>query len=315
MRLLTILFLFFTNSIFAAGYCTDYENVETDVITFTPGVIDLSTLSNCEFAPDGYEITIYEFGMCTEAPGAPTGASAADTSTNCVTIFQSDSGEAFNLAAGVSFDTSSSEKPANGTYTHGYVLMQNTFGITISQEFGEEMGGMNIESGSGIFCASAANNVTGDTTIYGSNHETVAALNQDFVTCSNTRPTATKVTEVLDSFGCLDVSIPATCDFSASGDTDDGAMTAYLVNEATLNGALVDQNYVTDSDRAADRLVGVLAWNSPVIITDSTSEADLQFSVNNGTSAQIHPPAFGGADGYDIFVFGSGPFSLNIQVQ
>ena len=314
MRLLTILFLFFTNSIFAAGYCTDYENVATDVITFTPSVPgNPGTLEDCQFAPDGYEITIYEFGMCTAAPTAPTNASGADTSTNCVTVFQSESGEAFNLAAGVSFDTSSSEKPANGTYTHGYVIMDNTFGITIAQEFGTVMGGINSGSGTGLFCSSAPSDIDASEQYYGSQLGALISANHDYVSCSDSRAPATKITEVLDSFGCADFSDPATCDFTASGAVPDGTMNAFLINEAALGGFLVDETFVSDPAQFADRLIGFLSWTSPVVITDSTSEADLQFSVNNGTSPSLHPPLNGVE--FDIFSFGSGPFSLNIEVQ
>ena len=56
--------------------------------------------------------------------------------TNCITIFESDAGTAFNLAVGVELDLAGEEKPANGTYTHAYVIMANTFGITHSQRFG-----------------------------------------------------------------------------------------------------------------------------------------------------------------------------------
>ena len=314
MRLLTILFLFFTNSIFAAGYCTDYENVATDVITFTPSSPgDPGTLEDCQFAPDGYEITIYEFGMCTAAPTAPTVESGADTSTNCVTVFQSESGEAFNLAAGVSFDTSSSEKPANGTYTHGYVIMNNTFGITIAQEFGTVMGGINPGSDTGLFCSSAPSDVDASVQYYESMVDTLVLDLHDYVACSSSRAPATKITEVLDSFYCLNPAVPATCEFTANGEVPDGTMSAYLVNEAALSGALVNETFVTDPAQFADRLIGFLSWTSPVVITDSTSEADLQFSVNNGTSPSLHPPSNG--DEFDIFSFGSGPFSLNIEVQ
>ena len=51
--------------------------------------------------------------MCTQAPTAPTGAAAMDT-TNCITHLESDAGTAFNLAVGVELDLAGEEKPANG---------------------------------------------------------------------------------------------------------------------------------------------------------------------------------------------------------
>ena len=303
------MFLFFSNFLFAAGFCTDYENVATDVITYTGADPDL----DCEFAPDGYEVTIYKFGMCTQAPTAPTGAAAADTTTNCVTIFESDAGTAFNLAVGVEFDMAGEEKPANGTYTHGYVIMANTFGITISQEFGGTMGGMDPGSGTGNFCYSSANTSDSSTSYYASNAGTLAIAGEDYVTCGAAAGTATKITEVLDAFGCNDYSDPSTCQFTGSANTDDGTMTAYLINQASASGALVSDTFLSNPLAAADRLVGFLAWTTPVVITDTTSEADMQFKVNRGTSAQLNPPSNGIV--FDIFSFGSGPFSVNIAVQ
>lgn len=303
------MFLFFSNFLFAAGFCTDYENVATDVITYTGVDPNL----DCEFAPDGYEVTIYKFGMCTQAPTAPTGAAAADTTTNCVTIFESDAGTAFNLAVGVELDMAGEEKPANGTYTHGYVIMANTFGITLSQEFGGTMGGTDPGSGTGNFCYSSANTSDSSTSYYASNAGTLAIAGEDYVTCGAAAGTATKITEVLDAFGCDDYSDPLTCQFTGSANTDDGAMTAYLINQASASGALVSDTFLSDSDAAADRLVGFLAWTTPVVITDTTSEADMQFKVNRGTSAQLYSPSGGAV--FDIFSFGSGPFSVNIAVQ
>ena len=157
MKFIPILFLFFSNFLFAAGFCTDYENVAEDTITYAAAGGIPDNLEDCEFAPDGYEVTIYKFGMCTQAPTAPTGAAAVDT-TNCITIFESDAGTAFNLAVGVELDLAGEEKPANGTYTHAYVIMANTFGITHSQRFGgapATMGG--VAGGDGAVCISSAN--------------------------------------------------------------------------------------------------------------------------------------------------------------
>lgn len=321
IKYIPILFLLFSHNVLAAGFCESYENVNTDVISY-PAAGDPSypaggnpdLLDDCEFAPDGYEIIIYEFGMCTQAPAAPTGASAADTTTNCEVIYQSDAGEAFNLAVGASFNMQGAEKPANGTYTYGYVIMANTFGITLSQEFGNVMEGIGAGSGQGNFCYSSANTVDGSTGYHVSNSGTLASGPEDYVTCGASAGQAIKITETLDVFGCNGpAAVPGNCEFTASAPTSDGQMTAYLVNQASASGALVSDNFLSNPLLAADRLIGFLQWTTPVIITDSTSEADMQFSVNNGTSPQLFPPS-SGAD-YDIFSFGSGPFSVNIAVQ
>jgi hypothetical protein len=306
-KFILILFLLLPQVVFAAGYCTDYENTTTDVITYTPEG-DPSALNDCEFAPDGYEIVIYDFGMCTAQPTAPTTAVAADYTTNCVSIYQNDEGESFNLAAGASFSMTGSEKPANGTYTWGYVLMANTFGITIAQEFGNTMGGINPGSGTGNFCWSAGGSYYNSMTDDEANNDGI-----DYVTCGDSAGTARMVTETLDSFGCDDPSDVSTCPFSANGVTDDGTMYAYII--LSSDGMLAEQTYASDPTSVADRLVGYLNWTTPVVITDSTSTVDLQFSVNNGTSPGLYPPNNGNGAAFDIHSFGSGPFSVNISVN
>jgi len=193
------------------------------------------------------------------------------------------------------------------------VIMANTFGITLSQEFGGTMGGTDPVSGTGNFCYSSANTNDSSTSYYASNAGTLAIAGEDYVTCGAAAGTATKITEVLDAFGCSNYSDPSTCQFTGSANTDDGAMTAYLINQASASGALVSDTFLSNPLAAADRLVGFLAWTTPVVITDTTSEADMQFKVNRGTSAQLYPPSNGIV--FDIFSFGSGPFSVNIAVQ
>lgn len=318
MKKIIILFaLLFSQTLFAAGYCTSYEDTATDIITYAGGG-DPNALDDCFFAPDGYEIKIYDFGMCTAEPTAPTAASAADYTTNCVSILQSDSGSSYNLAAGTSFDMSGSERPANGTYTWGYVVMANTFGITVSQQFGNTMGGIDSTSSTGNFCWSSANTDDSSTTYYSSRMGALATLGQDYVTCGSSAGTATKITEYLDSFGCNDPSDPSTCTFNASGVTDDGTMYAYLIDtDGAVPGGLVSETYVSDSTVAADRLLGFLNWTSSITISETTSTFDLQFKVNQGTNASLFPDTGNSGDGsdYDIFSYGSGPFSVNMSIE
>ena len=45
-------------------------------------------------------------------------------------------------------------RPPNSTYTHGYAVMNNTFGITASFQIDGSMDG--LSSGSGVFCGTVA---------------------------------------------------------------------------------------------------------------------------------------------------------------
>ena len=109
--------------------------------TITGGVIDNGFLTDagndfsCFTAPDLYEIVAYEMYLCSSAPTAPNVTTAADL-TNCTKVWENTSGNTISITQGGSFDMSGSiSRPANGTYTHGVMLLNNTFGITISAQF------------------------------------------------------------------------------------------------------------------------------------------------------------------------------------
>jgi hypothetical protein len=89
-----------------------------------------------------------------------------------------------------------------------------------------------------------------------------------------------------------------------------------ILPEDAANGTLASDTFNTPPPaNAADRLVARLAWTTPVVITDTTSEADIQFTVNRGTSARLYTNVDLNGTLFDIFSFGSGPFSVNIAVQ
>ena len=88
--------------------------------------------------------------LCPSAPTTPTTTATADL-TNCSQIFNNASGATANVSQGGSVDlTGTYTRPPDGSYTHGYARMDNTFGITASFQIDGSMDGQS--SGSGVFC-------------------------------------------------------------------------------------------------------------------------------------------------------------------
>ena len=90
----------------------------------------------CSATPDKYEIVIYEMGLCTGS--SPISGGTLDR-TNCTATFTSAGGQTVNLAgaASITLDSSNSTAPSPNTYTWGYMVMANTFGLRGSLQTSE----------------------------------------------------------------------------------------------------------------------------------------------------------------------------------
>ena len=145
----------------------------------------------CETQPDEYEIVIYKLYLCTSSPTIPTTTSAVDlTSGGCEQIFDNSSGATAAVTQGSELNlTGTYIRPPNGTYTHGYAMMDNTFGITASLQFAGAMTGQT--GGSGVYCGTVSGSGTSNTSGDPSNTSV----------CSSTPVTAGKFVETLEDFG------------------------------------------------------------------------------------------------------------------
>ena len=112
---------------------TNSKDAKAAACTVTNGVYSETEIKNgCEATPDFYEIVIYKMYLCTSAPTIPTTSATVDL-TNCSQVFNSAAGSTTNVSQGASVDlTGTYTRPPTGTYTHGYAMMDNTFGITAS---------------------------------------------------------------------------------------------------------------------------------------------------------------------------------------
>ena len=239
----------------------------------------------CETQPDEYEIVIYKLYLCTSSPTIPTTTSAVDlTSGGCEQIFDNPSGATAAVTQGSDLNlTGTYTRPPNGIYTHGYAVMDNTFGITASLEFAGAMSGQT--GGSGVYCGTVAGSGTSNTSGDPSNTSV----------CSSTPVTAGKFVETLEDFG--------SSSFEATAEANDINGTT-----ADIKGILVDTSgQLATSDSAVDKLEGLVTFADSVTFTDAVTEVTMSFNVGVGMSLY--------RDSSGNISMGSGPFQAIIETN
>ena len=277
IKIYTFLFLIFApmSSLFADSHVNS--------CTITNGVFSAAEVIGdgggeyCASAPESYEIVAYEMYLCTAAPTAPTLASPMGLD-NCFKNWESSAGATLSLQQNQTRDMPGTmSRPPNGTYTHGVMLIDNTFGVTMAMQFDGAVGGQ--DGTSGVFCASVAGNET-----YGSGGTIPSASS----TCGPSAITPGKFVETLTSFDSGDF------DADVSADNLNGT-------SASISGYLVDTDgNLAENDADVDKLIGSLVFASTVSFTDATTILTMSFNVGEGMSLYD--------DGSDQLTFGSGPF-------
>lgn len=258
---------------------TNSKDVDAAACTVTSGVLSETEIKNgCEATPDFYEIIIYKMYLCTSAPTTPTTSATVDL-TNCSQIFNNASGATANVSQGASVDlTGTYIRPPDGTYTHGYAMMDNTFGITASFQIDGSMDGQS--SGSGVFCR----------TITGSGTHSSTATHNDESVCSSSEVAAGKYTETLTHFDGV-------------GDTWKVQDTASNINgtSAAITGILVDSNgHLAATEGEVVKLEGLVAFANALTIDTDTTSLTMSFNLGEGMSLN--------SAGADKIYIGSGPF-------
>ena len=260
---------------------SNINNAEAGACTVTDGVYSETEIKNgCEATPDLYEIVIYKMYLCTSAPTIPT-TSATVVLTNCSQVFNNASGATASVSGtNSSIDlTGTYTKPAVGTYTHGYAMMNNTFGITASIKIDGSMDG--VSSGSGVFCGTVAGS---------GNHTKASGSHSNNSVCSSSAVTGGKFTETLTHFG-------------GSSDSWTRIATAENINGTTaaVKGILVDSNgHLASAEGEVDKLEGLVTFADSITVTADTTSLTMSFNLGEGMSLNS-----GGADSIHI---GSGPF-------
>ena len=276
MKNFKILFLFL--SLILIFEITASKAANAAACTVTNGIYSETEIkSGCEATPDFYEIVIYKMYLCTSTPTIPTVTAAADL-TNCSQIFNSDAGATANVAQNSDVDlTGTYTRPPDGTYTHGYAMMDNTFGITAAIQIDGSMDGQ--ASGSGVFCR----------TVSGSgNHTKASGSHTDESVCSATEVAAGKYTETLTHFG-------------GSGDAWTKVADAAPTPGSTIKGLLVDSNgHLAANEGEVVKLEGLVGFANAITVTPNTTSLTMSFNLGEGMSLN--------SAGADKIYMGSGPF-------
>jgi len=247
--------------------------------TVTDGVVSESDIdSGCDSKPALYEIVIYRLYLCTSSPIEATTVSTA-VLTSCSQVFNSDSGATASVSQGSEIVLDGTyTRPPNGTYTHGYAYMDNTFGITWAGELSASMTGMT--GGTGVFCG----------TVAGSGTHAKGSTHSNSSVCGASAITAGKFTETLAHFG----SISATFDPDVVRPDINGTT-------ADISGFLVDSNeHLAENTGEVDKLEGLVTFADPVVVTADTTSLSMTFNVGEGMHLSD--------DGSNNLQIGSGPF-------
>ena len=127
-----------------------FNSNKAEACTISSGVVSESDInSGCDTAPAEYEIVIYKLYLCTSIPTEATTSSTV-VLTPCTQIFNNSSGATAAVTQGAEIVLDGTyTRPPNGTYTHGYAYMDNTFGITWAGELSGAKTG--TSSGTGVF--------------------------------------------------------------------------------------------------------------------------------------------------------------------
>ena len=97
-----------------------------------------SPQEGCFKAPEKYELTIYEMGLCTSDPLVLSSGSRVfnKSEASCVATFANDGGKRANIAGARSVDLGQGTKPPRNTYTHAYIVLSKNFTLKGKHSYG-----------------------------------------------------------------------------------------------------------------------------------------------------------------------------------
>lgn len=229
--------------------------------------------AECTFTPTTYKIQTYEMGLCTAHPFGAARDGVTFNRTNCEKIYEDTSPVQVDIAASLGGDAvplAGTSTPApEGTYTHAYMIMDDTF--VVSGSF-TSAGQTYVSLGSG-----ATGTIAGGDAV-------------------------AEATNNLTNFGDSPNCDSGFHDAVVSG----GTMDAYVTNAALTRSVRAGQASGTPSVCTnSGRLIGVMKLDTPVVVTNETISVVFTFDLTN-QGVQFFDDV--GADSVPD-AFGSGPFS------
>ena len=201
------------------SFFTGTSSVKAQSMPVCPASGTLANLSTaCRGTPNRYEITIYEMGLCTADPLA----SGTFVRTTCTATFTS-SGTTTDLAGGASVSLGSSgSRPADGSYSHAYIVIGDTFGLSgeyalSGGTYRSDSTGNAILNGALTNFTETLNNFDPQVACTPSAWENVGGGRLDAVIADTTLVTASSCTGVSRIVGSFAPSSPIVIDSAATG--------------------------------------------------------------------------------------------------
>ena len=235
----------------------------------------------CTFTPTTYKIQIFEMGLCTAHPFGPARDLVTFDRTNCVTTYLDGAPAQVDIASSLGGApialTGTSSAPAENTYSHAYMIMDDTF--IVSGSFVDGGGDTHVSETGG----------TADTLANGA--------------------TLGEATNNLGNFGDNPNCDSGFHDAPISGGTMDAYVTDDTLTRSVRAGQAGDVGG-TSTCALNGRLTGVMSLATPVVVTSNTVSVVFNFDLTN-QGVQFFDDA--GSDQVPD-QFGSGPFSGSFTV-
>jgi hypothetical protein len=236
--------------------------------------------------------------LCTANPVAPT-AGAAFNAGICSMVIDSPAGQIINMAAGSEIALTDFIRPPNGKYTHGHMLISNSFGLKVTKQFTNTMW-QNGSSNKGNYCWTlAATEPASD--FQDGLPPSVFTGTTNKANCGDAAAVAPAMyTQIQDEF---DNSGPQQFKI-LDNPVESGTISAYLIKAST--GLLVT------AENTADRLLGIQSFSTPIVVEPDSKAFTITFGVNQATQTFLGDKASGQ---YNVVAFETGPFSSFMTVE
>ena len=243
------------------------------------GAAIMPALGACTFTPTVYKVSIFEMGLCTENPFGAAQDGASFNRTNCVTTYEDETPAEVDIASALGGTpialTGTSTPPAENTYTHAYVILDDTFTVAGSFTAGDGTVYVSQNDGSATTGIGSIQEASSDLTNFGD-----GGVGND--ECES---------------GFLNVPVSA------------GTISGFITNTALersdkLVGAVA--NVCTNRGK----LTGVLTLTTPVVVTSDTLQVIFNFSLTNQGVQFFDDANNSGVPDQ----FGSGPFSGSFTI-
>ena len=235
----------------------------------------------CTFTPTTYKIQIFEIGLCTAHPFGPARDLATFDRTNCVTTYLDGAPAQVDIASSLGGApialTGTSSAPAENTYSHAYMIMDDTF--VVSGSFVDGVGDTHVSQNDGTALRIRLGG------------------------------TLAEATNNLGNFGDSPNCDSGFHDAPVSG----GTMDAYVTDDTLTRSVNAGQASDVGGRSVCTlngRLTGVMSLATPVVVTSNTVSVVFNFDLTN-QGVQFFDDV-GNNSVPDAF--GSGPFSGSFTV-